>query len=820
MNAPIDPRHLEALTTITPEETQALYTALSRSQAIIEFDLDGHVLAANDNFVNLMGFPRDQIVGQHHSKLCAPGTAESPVYQAFWAALRTGEYKTGEFLRYAADGREVYLQASYNPVFDAQGRPFKIVKFASDITRAKLKTLEDKGKVAAIARSQAVIEFDLTGHVLWANDKFLGLMEYTLEDVVGQHHRMFVEEKEANGGTYRAFWQKLGRGQYEAGEYLRIGKNGKRAWIQATYNPILDLDGKPIKIVKFCSDVTQSKVHAVETTARFNAVSNSNCISELSADGVFLTVNPLMEKSLGRMANDIIGRREVDFMFAEDVGSAEHLALWSALAEGKTVPAEFRRSDPNGREIWFTASLSPASGLDGRLAKVVVIAQDVTDSMLARLDANGKLASIDRAQAVIEFDTTGKVLNANENFLKLLGYTLGEIQGRHHRQFVESAYAATIEYQAFWERLGRGEFETGEYKRIGKGGKEVWIQATYNPVFDRRGKLVKVVKFASDVTDTKLRNAEFESKVSAIDRGQAVIEFDLDGKVLNANRNFLAAMGYTLREVQGQHHSMFCTTEYTQSAEYREFWLKMSEGELLTGRFHRIGKFGRDVWIQATYNPILDVNGNVMKVVKFAYDVTADVQLEKRIAAKSEAMSTSVASLVASIAAIAGNSEVASRLAQETTTVAHQGAAAIKKSMEAIDAIQTSSTRVAEIVRVIGEIANQTNLLAFNAAIEAARAGQHGVGFSVVASEVRKLAERSSQAALEIAKLMEVSVHQVGNGASVSRDAAKSFEAIVDSVGRTGASVSEIAGATQQQSATATVVASLIAELTATAETT
>ena len=324
-------------------------------------------------------------------------------------------------------------------------------------------------------------------------------------------------------------------------------------------------------------------------------------------------------------------------------------------------------------------------------------------------------------------------------------------------------------------------------------------------MLDTEGRPVRVVKFASDVTAAKLRSAEFEAKVAAIDKAQAVIEFDLDGMVLTANRNFLAAMGYTLREIQGQHHSMFCTPLYRTGEEYRDFWLQLNEGRYMSGRFERVGKFDRPVWIQATYNPILDLNGKVSKVVKYAYDVTKEVELEARIAAKSGDMSRSVSTLVESITAIAANSGVAAELAHESTAEAQAGSQAIHKSIAAIDAIQASSMRVAEIVRVISEIAGQTNLLAFNAAIEAARAGQHGIGFSVVAGEVRKLAERSSQAANEIAKVMDESTQHVSHGAEVSKEASRKFERILDSVGRTGASVSAIAGAAESQRALASI---------------
>jgi len=488
--------------------------------------------------------------------------------------------------------------------------------------------------------------------------------------------------------------------------------------------------------------------------------------------------------------------------------------LWLRLGRGELVSGEFHRLGAQGRDIYIQASYCPVLDEQGRPVKVVKFASDVTQARLRALDMDGHMAAINRSQAVIEFDMSGRVLSANANFLRVMGYGLDEIVGRHHRLFVARDDVVSADYANFWERLGRGEYDCGEYKRIGKDGREVWLQATYNPVFDPQGRPVKVVKFASDVTALKLRNAEFEAKVAAIDRAQAVIEFDLDGHVLTANRNFLVAMGYTLREIEGQHHSTFCTPEYTHSVEYRDFWLRLNEGEFISGRFHRVGKFGRDVWIQAAYNPIFDLNGQVTKVVKYAYDVTREVELEKHIAAKSEDMARNVHSLVQSITAIAGNSGVAAEMAEASSQAARHGHEAVQKSLSAIHSIQAGSSRMSEILRVIGDIANQTNLLAFNAAIEAARAGVDGSGFSVVAAEVRKLAERSSSAAGEVAQLIEESAIQVRQGAEVSRAAAQSFEGIMTSVDRTVGSVSQIAGATELQRQMASSVSDMISELT------
>ncbi|WP_411851289.1 methyl-accepting chemotaxis protein [Stenotrophomonas sp. LGBM10] len=237
-----------------------------------------------------------------------------------------------------------------------------------------------------------------------------------------------------------------------------------------------------------------------------------------------------------------------------------------------------------------------------------------------------QIAALHRVQAVIEFDLDGTILEANENFLQTLGYSLAEIQGRHHSLFVDPAQAQSEAYRAFWAKLGRGEFDAGQYRRVGKGGREIWIQASYNPVFDSNGRPYKVVKFATDITAQKFQAADFAGQLAAISKSQAVIEFSMDGRILAANENFLAVMGYRLEEVRGQHHSMFAETAYRQSDEYQRFWEKLGRGEFDAGQYKRLGRDGREVWIQASYNPIFDMNGRPFKVVKYATDVTAQVR--------------------------------------------------------------------------------------------------------------------------------------------------------------------------------------------------
>jgi len=246
------------------------------------------------------------------------------------------------------------------------------------------------------------------------------------------------------------------------------------------------------------------------------------------------------------------------------------------------------------------------------------------------------LEALSLSLAIIEFDPTGKILSANENFCKALGYEASEIIGKHHSLFVEPEYVRSAEYGEFWNKLGRGEFDAREYKRIGKGGRNVWIQASYNPVKGPKGNVVKVVKVAIDITETKLQNAEFESKLNAISLVQAVIEFTPAGEIITANENFLKTMGYRLDEIKGQHHRMFVEPSYAASSDYQAFWRKLNAGEFIADGFRRIGKGGKEAFLQASYNPILDPNGKVAKVVKFATDITDLVDLGaglKRMAA-------------------------------------------------------------------------------------------------------------------------------------------------------------------------------------------
>ena len=399
-------------------------------------------------------------------------------------------------------------------------------------------------------------------------------------------------------------------------------------------------------------------------------------------------------------------------------------------------------------------------------------------------DQQGQLAAIQAVQAVIEFDLQGNILHANDNFLQATGYQLEEIVGQHHRMFVDADMRNSVAYAEFWQRLGNGQHDAGRYRRITKDGRELWLQASYNPIFDSHGKPFKVVKYATDITAQQLRDADAQGQLQAIAKVQAIIEFELDGTILHANDLFLQTTGYALHEIVGQHHRIFMPQEEAKSSAYQAFWRKLASGQHDAGQYRRIGKHGRVVWIDASYNPILDASGYPFKVVKYATDITARYNAASTLRAAVDGLGDSVQ-----------RSTQACALAQQASQVAEAGGHTVRDVMQTMENISHSSRKIGDIIGVMDSIAFQTNILALNAAVEAARAGEQGRGFAVVAGEVRSLAQNSAAAAKEIKQLIQASCQQVVCGAEQVRKAGQTMEDIMGASKEVTTIISEVAEA-------------------------
>nr|WP_220469602.1 methyl-accepting chemotaxis protein [Colwellia sp. BRX10-9] len=604
--------------------------ALNKVQALIEFNMDGTIITANENFLSTLGYSLEEVQGKHHSMFVEHSFKISEEYQNFWESLNRGEFESKTYKRIAKGGREVWIQASYTPILNTEGVPYKVMKFATDITEQKLANANFLGQIEAISKAQAVIEFNMDGTIITANENFLSTLGYTLEEVKGQHHSMFIEPELKGSVEYKLFWESLNRGEYDSKEYKRIGKGGKEVWIQASYNPILDLNDKPFKVVKFASDVTKQK--------------------------------------------------------------------------------------------------------------------------LISADYSGQIAAISKSQAVIEFNMDGTIITANDNFLSALGYTLSEIQGQHHSLFVEPAHKSTIEYQQFWQKLNRGEFDSGEYLRIGKGGKEVWIQASYNPILDLNGKTMKVVKYAADITGRKQAIAQIKETLMTLSDG------DL--------------------------------TQYIETE--------------LVGEFNIIGTSINE-FIDVLSNMVGDIRSASTNVFDSARELAeGNNELSHRTesqASSLEETASAMEELTSTVQQNAENASEASKLSASVMDKATNGGAVVKNAITAMSDINKSSKKIADIISVIDEIAFQTNLLALNAAVEAARAGEQGRGFAVVAAEVRNLAQRSAGAAKEIKGLINDSVEAVGQGTKLVDETGQTFTELVNAIEEVSKMISDIDSAGKEQSA-------------------
>ena len=484
------------------------------------------------------------------------------------------------------------------------------------------------------------------------------------------------------------------------------------------------------------------KDQAIAFQSQLNAISKSTGMLVMDSEGNVLDTNDLFLNSFGYAKDELIGKNHEIFVQHEGVDKKQNDEIWAKLKRGESASAQIKRFSKEGKEIWLDVTYNPILSTDGtnKVLQVVNYYRDVTEQKIKDIDIEGQLNAIGRSQGVIELDLEGYIMKVNKTYCDMLGYQEKDLLNNHVSMLLDSTFANSPTYKELWNKLVNGATDSGQYKRIGKGGKEVWIQASYNPIKNNDGNVFKIVNYTIDITEEKLIASDNVSQIAAINKVQGVIGFDMSGKIINVNDNFARVTGYSKEEILGKHHSMFVDATYKASAEYKKFWEALESGTAHEGKFKRLGKGGKEIWLQAFYGPILDLNGKPFKVVKFAIDITAQHNA-------AEALEVAVKESQGVIkGAKAG--DLTNRISLEGKT------GAIASLCDGINALMDKMTEVIAQVREAGEtintaaneIATGNNDLSSRTEQQASSLEETASSMEELASTVKQNAENAKQA--------------------------------------------------------------------------
>ena len=798
--------------------------ALNKSLAVIEFEPEGQIIMANDNFLNVMGYQLEEIQGQHHSMFIDPTEVASAQYQEFWQRLKSGEFICDEFKRTGNHGKEIWIQATYNPVIDAQGSVLKVVKFATDITQQKCLAAEVAGQIKAINKSQAVIEFNLDGTIITANENFLNTLGYSLDEIKGQHHRLFVDQEYAKSAEYTQFWQKLGKGQFDSGEYRRIGKNGKGVWIQASYNPIFDPNGKPFKVIKYATDISDQK--AISEKARVTA-DFANVLKVCQAN-VMIADNDLKIVFVNEKVKQMLQVREVELKTVLPNLSVSNL-IGTCVDDFHKQPSHQRKVLAELKEPYqatlhladliFSLIATPWLGSDGQRLGTIVEWQDITDSenraeqekresqenlrvrrALDRVATNTMIADADN-NIIYMNDAVVNMMRAAEQDLRkdLPNFDSSKLLGQNIDVFHKNpAHQRNI----------LGKLSKTYSAEILVGGRTFGLVA--NPIITPESERIGTVVEWVDRTEEVAIEKEINDLISIAGNG------DLDVRIKETDKR-----GFFLRLAKGLNSLVGIVDDAV--SDTGKMLAAMANGDLskrieqdYQGSFDKLKQDANTTADKLT-DVIHRISSSATMVASGAEEISqGNADLSQRTEEQASALeetASSMEEMTSTVRQNADNAKVANELAAETRDKAQLGGEVVNRAVISMSAINESSKKIADIISVIDEIAFQTNLLALNAAVEAARAGEQGRGFAVVAGEVRNLAQRSAGAAKEIKELIRDSVGKVEDGTQLVNESGATLQEIVTCVQRVTGMISDIAEASEEQSSGIEQVNKAISEM-------
>jgi methyl-accepting chemotaxis protein len=773
---------LEKERDVFQREMDTRMKSINMACIVSETDLKGIITYVNDKFCEVAKYTRDELIGQPHNIVRHPDMPKE-AFRAMWNTIGKGDTFRAVVKNKAKDGTPYWVDALVAPVMGDNGKPVKYIGIRYDITEATLESQKMKGVLDAIDNAYAFLEFDINGNILTVNKNYYESMGYTVDELKGKHHRIFVSSEYANSPEYANFWLELANGKIQNGQFLRYTKTGEEMWLQSVYSPVKDECGKIIKIVKIATNITEDKEATAqmqrEIEARMASVDKACIVSETDLKGYITYVNDKHCEVSQYTREELIGANQ-NIVRHPDMPKEVFKEMWATIGRGKIFQGIVKNRRKDGTPYYVDGIFTPVLGKNGKPIKYIGIRYDITEQTYEKQAAQAMVDAVNSSYASIEFDIKGNILNANENFLQMMAYSLDEIKGKHHRIFVDRNYSNSNEYARFWDELASGKTQIDQFKHLARSGKEIWIQAAYSPVKDDMGRIVKVIKIASDITlqkqilDEVNRIVELAGKEGKLDSRLKLENATGDWKDLSDSVNLL------LENIS------------TPVLEVSNIINKMAQGDL-TARFEIDAKGDIKLMGDALNIATSNLNsllGNISQIANLVASsseelLTKGEQMKSTTmevasatqqmaeGAQQQAQQTDESSKLIDMALKSSNemgkkADVISNVAEKALKGATEGLVTIKKVVANMNEIQESaittsssitvlsqrSEEIARTLSVITDIAAQTNLLALNAAIEAARAGDAGRGFAVVAEEIRKLAEDSRKSAVDIEKVI------------------------------------------------------------------
>lgn len=737
---------------------------------LIEYDLDGIIRSTNDRARTALEFYGDDPAGTSMETIRPSSVTNDPAYVEFWEKLRQGRIVENCFAFLSQEGNDIWLQSTFLPVRNDDGMITAVLQCLMDVTDSRQEAERNAQIVDSLRAGMMLIEHGSDGRIADISPAMCNHLGLARIDTVGKSSKTLFQEDFSNREDFAALWEAEAS---HTADLPHITDAGQSAWTRSALLPLRGSDGKVRSVLEIAQDIEQDQTELNELRVRHELLNDLFCIVDLSAAGTVQAANKWFCFETQGDEKHYIGKNYTKFVPPDILQTSEWDEIWDRIRAGERVSGDFRRVDHEGREVWFKTTYAPLPRKPGeRGRRILAVSRNITEDRTRATVIENKVRAIETIVGVAEYDPQGNLLNANPNFLKQMGYPLEDVQGKPYATFCTREYAESAAYRATWQRLREGERieMRGVHRKTGANG-DIWMALNYVPVKNHLGQVTRVIEFSEDITAGYVKRQALEEQWRSAQESFAIVEFDLDGKILNINDGCLRIMGYSVREMLGQHHSTFCSVDYARSQKYRDDWLALSKGECRSGSYQFKGRFDRNIILQATYVPTTDALGSVEKVIMMAFDVTDSIENQQQAETAAEQ----------GLAQITALTQSQTRSHQDLTVLLEKIVASDETIQSCEDALGTGMGKlqsvkdaiaiISDTVTTMNDIATQTNLLAFNAAIEAARVGAEGEGFSIVADEVRRLAERNSAAAREIAKQVQVVSDRTQTGAETTEQA-------------------------------------------------